>query len=336
MTCLGINNPAFSRRTSYDVVVIDEASQILQPISLGPLLLTNSKFVLVGDHNQLPPLLRARDAIAKGNIAKLSSQSVEEENVSLFERLRKAHPTTVISLKKQYRMAEDIMALANELVYKGELEFGNERTLKQELFVSNEKLNEIKKNCPASSWLQSLVNLDVRTLFVDMDSENLSHGCSVNGKTDIESKMNGKSKDAHGHTINLEELEVILQAVGVLIKAGVQTKQISILAPFRIQVQLFRERLQALSISEVSVFTTDQYQGRDNDCVFVSFVRNLRAEYPGPLLDDWRRINVAITRAKKKLVLVGSRLTLLRGSKCLKEMMKHFESRDAVVNAYYT
>ncbi|GFH16350.1 DNA replication ATP-dependent helicase dna2, partial [Haematococcus lacustris] len=100
VTCLGVRHPLLARR-SFDVCVLDEASQVALPASLGPLSLASS-FVLVGDHHQLPPLVTNPAAAAQGM------------SESLFKRLSEAHPQAVVQLCRQYRMAEEIQALDPE------------------------------------------------------------------------------------------------------------------------------------------------------------------------------------------------------------------------------
>jgi DNA replication ATP-dependent helicase Dna2 len=91
---------------------VDEASQITLPVCLGPLRYAD-RFVLVGDHYQLPPLVRNVEA-QKGGL-----------DVSLFKLLSESQPQAMTILEHQYRMNEDIMLLSNTLVYDGMLKCGN-------------------------------------------------------------------------------------------------------------------------------------------------------------------------------------------------------------------
>ena len=92
----------------YDVIILDEASQCLEP-SCVEALLRGKKFIMIGDYLQLQPLVRSKAAIDEGM------------GVSFFERLCLAHPSNVASLSKQYRMNKEIMSLPNALVYDGKL-----------------------------------------------------------------------------------------------------------------------------------------------------------------------------------------------------------------------
>lgn len=112
-------SPLFARR-QFDYCIIDEASQITLPACIGPLRFA-SRFILVGDHHQLPPLVKSQ-AARTGGLA-----------ISLFRRLAEAHPEAVFPLDEQYRMCEDIMSLANQTVYHGQLRCGNDTVAKRSL-----------------------------------------------------------------------------------------------------------------------------------------------------------------------------------------------------------
>ena len=111
----------FNKR-KFDYCIVDEASQITLPVCLGPLRYAD-RFVLVGDHYQLPPLVRNIEA-QKGGL-----------DVSLFKLLSERHPCALTILEHQYRMNEDIMLLSNSLVYDGMLKCGNENVAKRVLRI---------------------------------------------------------------------------------------------------------------------------------------------------------------------------------------------------------
>ncbi len=112
-TCLGANSQILGE-VIFDYCIIDEASQVTVPIVLGPMLLAR-RHILVGDHFQLPPLVRSQQATQLGL------------DVSLFKMLAEAQPGAVATLSRQYRMNEDIQAIANATVYGGRLRCGSER-----------------------------------------------------------------------------------------------------------------------------------------------------------------------------------------------------------------
>ena len=128
---------------------MDEASQITLPTCLGPLRYAD-KFVLVGDHFQLPPLVRNRDA-RKGGF-----------DVSLFRRLSDAHPHAVVDLNEQYRMNEDIMLLSNKLIYSDRLRCGTAEVAKRGLVLPNAEFMSTlhaKSTCSTRPcWIEHLLD----------------------------------------------------------------------------------------------------------------------------------------------------------------------------------
>jgi DNA replication ATP-dependent helicase Dna2 len=97
----------------FDYCIMDEASQISEPLALGPILVSD-KFIMIGDFYQLNPLVKSPLAERKGM------------NISLFERICRKHPEKVTILKKQYRMNKDILELSNSIIYNGVMSLGNE------------------------------------------------------------------------------------------------------------------------------------------------------------------------------------------------------------------
>lgn len=130
---------------------MDEASQILQPVCLGPLQFADA-FILVGDHYQLPPLIRNSSANERG---------MEE---SLFKRLCEAHPNAIVALRHQYRMNQDIMSLSNTIIYNGCLRCGSFATataVLEGMIVS--RLAEIPHDnsrfCDSLCWLYQAIDI---------------------------------------------------------------------------------------------------------------------------------------------------------------------------------
>jgi len=140
-TCADFRRPLFGKR-KFDYCIVDEASQITLPTCLGPLRFAD-KFVLVGDHNQLPPLVR-NPAARKGGL-----------DISLFRRLSEAQPDAIVYLAQQYRMNADVMALSNTLVYEGKLRCGNEAVATRALSVPN--LQALERH-DGDCWLRHLVD----------------------------------------------------------------------------------------------------------------------------------------------------------------------------------
>ncbi|KAI9619356.1 hypothetical protein KEM48_006268 [Puccinia striiformis f. sp. tritici PST-130] len=124
---------------------------------------------------------------------------------------------------------------------------------------------------------------------------------------------------------NEAEAHLALQLVSALVQRGVSASDIGIIAPYRQQIKLLTSLSQAHP--DLEILTADKSQGRDKDCIIMSMVRNNAEEEVGELLKDWRRINVCLTRAKRKLVIFGSKQTL-RHSQVLNDFFVFIEQRN--------
>ncbi|CAM6059613.1 unnamed protein product [Sphagnum tenellum] len=273
VTCLGITHAMFGKR-KFDVCIVDEAGQITLPVCLGPLRCANT-FVLVGDHYQLPPLVRNPEAREKGM------------TVSLFRRLSEAHPQAVSALQCQYRMCADIMSLCNALIYGNRLRCGSREVATAQLTLSTPLLKH------APQWLHQVLDPCRKVLFLDTDA--------------MAAEETRMRKAIH----NVAEASIVIKIVRALVAGGLGISDIGVISPYNAQVDLIQQKAADEALCPLEVHTVDKYQGRDKECVVVSFVRsNNQQQASGSLLGDWHRINVAITRAKKKLVMIGSQSTL--------------------------
>ncbi|CZT07936.1 related to DNA helicase [Rhynchosporium agropyri] len=293
-TCLGINHAIFSERT-FDYCIVDEASQITLPVCLGPIRLTKT-FILVGDHNQLPPLVQNKEALSGGL------------DISLFKHLSDMHPSSVVYLEHQYRMCEDVMALSNNLIYQGRLKCGSQEVANSSLKIPDiESLRDhhytpstlslaSKSICagpdPNRCWLRHLVDPATKVSFINTDP-----------------LLPLSLEEAKGNRIvNPTEAAICTQLVDSLLTVGVPASSIGIMTHYRSQLSLLKHSMR--SHPDIEMHTADRFQGRDKDVIILSLVRSNDARSIGELLKDWRRINVAFTRAKTKLLVVGSKETL--------------------------
>ncbi|KAA8525629.1 hypothetical protein F0562_007489 [Nyssa sinensis] len=273
VTCLGITSPLLANKR-FDACIMDEAGQTTLPVSLGPLMFA-SVFVLVGDHYQLPPLVQSTEAQKNGMGA------------SLFCRLSEAHPQAISALQSQYRMSAGIMELSNSLIYDNRLRCGSTE-------VENAKL-KCRTLKSVSPWLKEVLNPYRPVIFIN---------------TDMLPALEAKENKTVNNPI---EAHIIAEVCFLHRFASTNSswhvwEDIGIITPYNSRANLI---CRAVSTS-VEIHTIDKYQGRDKDCILVSFVRS--SENPrncvSSLLGDWHRINVALTHAKKKLIMVGSCKTL--------------------------
>lgn len=308
-TCLGTSHGIFNERT-FDYCIVDEASQITLPICLGPIRMART-FVLVGDHNQLPPLVQNEEARLGGL------------DVSLFKLLSDTHPDSVVNLEHQYRMSEDIMALSNTLIYEGRLRCGTEELRHRKLDIPNMSALQrhhfdidtvlsqpvITPNTFCTSmgpcWLRDMIDPETRVSFINTD------------------RLPSSSEESKGSRIvNPCEARIVTHLVEALLTVGVPASEIGVMTHYRSQLSLLKHGLRGHGNGAIEMHTADRFQGRDKEVVVLSLVRSNEACNIGDLLKDWRRINVAFTRAKTKLLVVGSKSTL-KGSGC-EEMLARF------------
>ena len=312
-TCLGINHPIFNQRV-FDYCIVDEASQITLPVCLGPIRMART-FILVGDHYQLPPLVQ-NDEAKEGGL-----------DISLFKTLSDNHPESVVNLEHQYRMCEGLMTLSNTLIYNGRLKCGtqavanrsttipNISALKQHHHNSQSILSiDPKKICPnpnrGSCWLRDLLNPSVNACFVN---------------TDPLVPFSREVLESGGSRItNPCEATLTAQLVESFITTGVQPREVGVITLYRSQLALIKQSLRHRS--GVEMHTADKFQGRDKEVVVLSLVRSNENQTVGDLLKDWRRVNVALTRARTKLLVLGSKTTLV-GNELLKDFVKLMEGK---------
>ena len=132
------------------------------------------------------------------------------------------------------------------------------------------------------------------------------------------------TEDQVGGTTNPVESALLEILVSSLVHCGVNPSKMGVIAPYRAQLRLIKKWVSAFPQLEAS--TVDRYQGRDKDCILISFCHSNDSKKVGRLLCDWRRCNVAFTRAKKKLIFVGSVSTLV-GSPILDSLFRLIEPK---------
>jgi DNA replication ATP-dependent helicase Dna2 len=240
------------REQSFDAAVVDEAGQLTEPGTLAATTLAG-RFVLVGDHHQLPPVVQAEDG---GTDEYALSES-------LFARLTDLHPEASVMLDRQYRMAQRIQAFASREFYEGKLRPATAEVAAQHVGdLPDVRVGDLPPH------------LHDRVAFVDPDGE------------------------SDGNT-NPAEAEAVAETVAAYRQAGVDPGDVGVIAPYRAQVAEVGKRVG----EGVAVDTVDRFQGSSKQVVVVSFVATDDLE--SPIFEDYRRVNVALTRAKKALVLVG-------------------------------
>lgn len=286
-TLVGAAHPVLERYT-FRTCVIDEAAQALEPACWIPIV-KSSRVVLAGDPFQLPPTVKSMEA-AKGGLS-----------VTLMERCIAQFPDHVHLLDVQYRMHHAIMGFSNQYFYGGALKahgsVGERRLLS--LDASGEWLTVFDPVC-----------------FVD------TAGCGFEERVN---RSQGKDSARYQSRYNPEEAlllrEHLLQLMAQFDAEAMPS--IGILSPYREQVThleaLFRDDADLSVLLDrkstdspyplLTINTIDGFQGQERDLVYVSLVRSNAKNEIG-FLSDYRRMNVAMTRARMLLVVIGDSATI--------------------------
>ena len=254
----------------FDLLVIDEATQATEPSALIPLTKAK-KVVLAGDHKQLPPTVLNEEAKNNG-LAK-----------SLFERLIEVHGDSCKKvLTVQYRMNQDIMSFSNQEFYDSKLEAAPE--------VKNWQLNDLDISLPTgASPTEQALNKEEAISFLDT--------CGM--EVTEHSKQNSTSVQ------NQLEAELAVEIVSQIKRTGLDLSEVAVITPYYDQVEL----IDKLAKEDLEINTVDGFQGREKEIVILSLVRNNSRGNIG-FLKDIRRLNVSLTRAKKKLIILGDSNTI--------------------------
>jgi predicted DNA helicase len=268
----------------FDFAVIDEATQSTEPSALIPVLKAK-RFIMAGDHRQLPPTILNEEA-ERGGLGR-----------SLFERLLQVYGDQIRAmLEVQYRMNEEIAAFPNK-------EFYNDQLQAYEA-VKRRSLRDILQD-PEAAKLEDLRPF----LFID------THG---HEEFEEQTREGSTSKE------NVGEARLVRAVAERVLSLGIPPEEIAVISPYDDQVSLMKTMLQ---VEGLEIKTVDGFQGREKEVVIVSFVRSNRRGGIG-FLRDLRRLNVSLTRAKRKLVLIGDSTTLEHDG-CYRRLIASAKDRGA-------
>lgn len=316
------SNAALFNIKHFDLAIIDEASQILEPNIIGLLTVRHAErraidqFILIGDHKQLPAVVQQSDAeteIDDGGLLRINLFSCAN---SLFERLilteRAAGRTEFVgTLHKQGRMHPDIADFANRKFYAREqlecvpLAHQLEQTLNYNEASEDETDDVLKAH---------------RMIFIP------SKPCR---------QLNISEK------VNTEEARIITDLLRRLYRQLGKNfdpqKSVGVIVPYRNQIAMIRKEIEKLGIpelEEISIDTVERYQGSQRDIILYSFTIQSRYQLDfltantfyedGQPID--RKLNVAITRARKQLILTGNEPTL-RQNQIFTELIDYIKEK---------
>lgn len=267
------------RSEQFDIVIVDEASQQTEPSSLIPLVKGCSQAILVGDHVQLRPTIN-QTALAL------------DFDVSLFERLYTKVDgdggLKTMMLDTQYRMHPKLCEFSSDQFYEGKLKSG--------ISIKDRPLTASDFPFPHVASLHEQGNTipdHERAIFINCDSKELP----------------GKSKENPGQA----ELCVHICKLLTSQPDGKTTSHsIVVLTPYTRQAEVLKRMLSSIRC-DIEVSSIDGFQGREADIIVFVTVRCNEHREIG-FLKDMRRMNVALTRARSALIVVGNRTTLTEGT----------------------
>ncbi|XP_073107835.1 uncharacterized protein [Elaeis guineensis] len=291
--------------SAFDLVIIDEAAQALE-VACWIALLKGSRCVLVGDHLQLPPTILSVEAEKKG-LGK-----------TLFERLASMYGEEVTSmLTVQYRMHELIMNWSSKELYDSKIEAHSS--------VAQHMLYDLENATKSSSTESTLILIDTT-------------GCDMEEKKDEDSTMNeGEAAVTITHAKRLVESGVNASDIGIITPYAAQMlsvvanlSMISLLTSQWLFVcvcvckvtYLKMMRSKEDSLKDVEISTVDGFQGREKEAIIISMVRSNSKKEVG-FLSDRRRMNVAVTRARRQCCLVCDAETVGHDS-FLRRLVEYF------------
>ena len=260
----------------FGTLFIDEAAQALEAACWIPVRRA-SRVVLAGDHCQLPPTIKSLAAM-KGGLDK-----------TLMQRIVDHHPEAVTLLQIQYRMNEDIMRFSSDWFYHGKVVA--DPSVKYRGILDLDKAIEWKEASETD----------------DSDMSTRSHEEFVGS--------------SYGRINKLEARQTLLTLAEYYLRIGRQRIlderiDVGIISPYRAQVQYLRHLIKKVDFFKpfrkyITVNTVDGFQGQERDVILISLVRSNDEGQIG-FLRDLRRMNVAITRARMKLIILGDVATLTR------------------------
>lgn len=278
----------------FDVAIIDEAGQLTLPAILGALRFAR-RFILVGDEKQLPPLVLSKEAGQAGLSDSLFS-ILKQADAHYTQEHREAI-SACVPLQMQYRMNRWISQFASHTFYRGELH--PHPTVANRILTFSAPRSGVDSEKPGIRRV-----LDARMPLVFLDA-----------RSDPGIQEGVKTSNC--------EARIVREVVAGLLARGIDEGDIGIIAPYRAQVANLRRHLfaseeesgwRALSpTTRLSVDTVDRFQGGERSIIIISFATSVTPPAASQLRDhltDPHRLNVALTRAQRKLILIGNAAAL--------------------------
>lgn len=284
----------------FGTLFIDEAAQALEAACWIPMKRA-SRVILAGDHCQLPPTVKSIAALRAG-LGK-----------TLMERIAENKPEVVTLLKIQYRMNDEIMRFSSDWFYGGKVESAPQIKYRSVLDYDH-----------PITWIDTSNEENQITIEGEDAPEDSASTASSASAANQNSDLNFKEQfvgESFGR-INKAEAELTLLTLAeYFTKIGKQRVleeriDVGIISPYRAQVQYLKKLIKKYEFFKpyrrlISVNTVDGFQGQERDVILISLVRSNDEGQIG-FLKDLRRMNVAMTRARMKLIILGNKDTMTK------------------------
>lgn len=284
----------------FGTLFIDEAAQALEAACWIPMRRA-SRVILAGDHCQLPPTVKSIAALRAG-LGK-----------TLMERIAENKPEVVTLLKIQYRMNEDIMRFSSDWFYGGQVESAPQIKYRSILDFDH-----------PISWIDTSNEENQITIEGEDAPEDSASTSSSSSAANQNSDLNFKEQfvgESFGRINKAEAALTLLTLAEYFTKIGKQrvlgdSIDVGIISPYRAQVQYLKKLIKKYEFFKpyrrlISVNTVDGFQGQERDVILISLVRSNDEGQIG-FLKDLRRMNVAMTRARMKLIILGNKDTMTK------------------------
>jgi superfamily I DNA and/or RNA helicase len=284
----------------FDYAIVDEASQSFTAYTLMAIACAK-KIIFAGDHEQLPPVIK--DEAAK-----------QELEVSLFERLinhQKLNPPTTpvyTMLDTQYRMNELLMKFSNDLLYEGQVKTGQRN---KDLLLKDIVSNGVVTTLPLDQPIVWIKNRQQERCFEE------------------------------GNVTNHQEALIVIKAIKELIRIGVPQTDIGVIVGYNAQRTLIFNmivtdrsmRYVGVNVDELMIATVDSFQGREREVIIFATTRSNQYKKVG-FFKDARRLNVAATRARRQLIVVGDQNTLNNRQAKFAQLFRVAQNHGAVIEEF--
>ncbi len=343
-TCIHIASSKYSDIDfKFDYVIMDESSKASPAETLVPVTMAKN-LILIGDHKQLPPVVTREEAIKDKIKKELDDNGLDfnkEFGVSLFETLINAFQNTdrlksyTKMLDIQYRMPRQLGYLISKHFYSDNPESVLKNpdvrldTLKNYDVDKFHQLNLMVPNVTIlDSFTKAMVKVPSSILFI-----------STSNKQNPQDNGNPTNRN---NACNVTTIQNVLKTLNKQYQANLEQENpftIGVIAGYRGQVMLLKEKINTKAYSNfynkpnslIEINTVDKFQGAERDIIIYDIVKSSRGKDTIGFLDDYRRINVAFSRAKRLLIIVGDSEFILKRAKLHpKSDFKEFKLKDIV------